>query len=344
MIMVKDNSIRYKMLSIHFDRINITSHFESNRGSRRSIQVIDEVDSSFTVNNSSCSSSCLEPIKKEIKYTTEGKLSKQTQSKLSKAIRYINFITDQKTASHPSIKNSLRFKLVFVTLTLSSPQVHTDNELKSKLLNQLFVELKSKYHVKHYVWRCEKQANGNCHFHIVLDSFIPHDELRLLWNRLQNKLGYVDRYSERMRQLSFKDYCLLFKANKKFSKEDTRKMWIKGKSSNWLYPNSTDIHSLQFINNIDKYLIKYMSKEDQNKDIEGRLWGLSHTLSNLTGAREIMDSTLSNEIQIIRDSGYCHSFSSDYFEILYFDIMVLEHLRCFLILDLYREWLKTKFL
>ncbi|GAH86291.1 unnamed protein product, partial [marine sediment metagenome] len=50
-----------------------------------------------------------------------------------------------------------------------------------------------------YVWRAEKQENGNIHFHFIVDNFIPWNELRNTWNRIQQNLGYISRFSEAQR-------------------------------------------------------------------------------------------------------------------------------------------------
>ena len=330
--MYKDNSISYKMMSVHFDRINIVNCFESHNKSRNQVcnQDFELIDNNIV------------EVKK-IKYSVDDKLSVQTKNKISKAIRYINFVSENKKVYNHHTSRSINFKIAFVTLTLSSPQIHSDNEIKSKLLNQLFVELKKYYKVEHYVWRCEKQLNGNVHFHILVDKFLPHEELKELWNRIQNKLGYVDRYSERMRKLSYKEYTQLFINNKKYDKDKIKKAWIKGKSQQFRYPNSVDVHGLQYISNIDNYLFKYMSKDEQNKDIEGRLWGASRSIGNVQGARAIVDTDISNELEILYQSGYATFYNKDYYSICFIDILIVKQLKCYRIFDMYCEFLKQHF-
>ena len=75
------------------------------------------------------------------------------------------------------------FKMAFITLSLSSTQIHSDNEIKEKCLNQFLIEIRKRYRVKNYIWRAEKQKNGNIHFHVVIDKFIAWSELRDRWNQ-----------------------------------------------------------------------------------------------------------------------------------------------------------------
>ena len=161
----------------------------------------------------------------------------------------------------------LTFKLNMVTLTLSSKQIHTDNEIKNKLLNQFLVELRYKHKCQFYLWRAESQGNGNIHFHIITDKYIPWNELRNGWNRIQNKLGYVDRFNEK----------------------------YKGKT-----PNSTDIHSIWKVKNLSAYLAKYCTKEDKNRKIQGKQWGLSSGLSKLKSSIHVRYNELEEAVWKIR--------------------------------------------
>lgn len=330
--MYKDNSISYEQISVHFDRINIVKRFESNRGSRKQI-IKDNDDQNVFIE--------VEP--KKIKYITDNTLSKHTRNQLSKSIRYLNYVSLSKNVYLHQSKRNINFKIAFVTLTLSSPQVHTDNEIKNKLLNQLFVELKRKYKVENYVWRCEKQSNGNVHFHVLVDKFLPHEELRDLWNRLQNKLGYVDEYTKRMSNLTFKEYADTYKNKKHYTLERIRAAYKKGKATGWKYPNSTDIHSLQYINDIDKYLCKYMAKDEQNEGIIGRLWGCSHSLSNIKGATSIVDTSISAELTKLYSTGRARFFTGDYYTIAFVDIMFLKYIGCNLLFDMYRTFIINHF-
>lgn len=322
----------YNQVSVHIDRINITRHFEVQRKSKHQI-----IDNTAELNIST------PVVKKQIKYTVDDKMSQPTIRKIQKAVRYLNFMAVDKKMTNVVSGKDFKFKICFATLTLSSPQVHSDNVLKKILINQLLVELKKKYKIINYVWRLEKQLNGNAHFHFLFDKFIPHTELREVWNRLQNKLGYVDRYRDKMINISFNDYKKLYGSTSKKSESQIRAAYAKGKATKWAYPNSTDIHSLLFINDIDKYLIKYMSKDEQNKGIEGRLWGCSQSLSNITGAREIVDSSISAELDNLINCGSVRHVKGDYYEILFLDWFILETCKCYILMDLLRQYLILKF-
>lgn len=176
----------------------------------------------------------------------KGKMSKNATKRMSNAIDWLlAYATDKKVFS-PKYGKKFNFLIGFVTLTLSSKQIHSDKEIKKKLLHQFLTECRWRWGVIHFVWKAERQKNGNIHFHIVTDKFIPYKELRDCWNRIQNKLGYVSRFAEH---------------------------------NNHCDPNSTDIHSVASIKNVALYIKKYMAKHEDEEQIEGNIWGLSYSLS-----------------------------------------------------------------
>jgi len=208
-----------------------------------------------------------------------GEMSLKAQRKVKKAVAWLLAVTDKKAIYSRKQGKKYHMKIGFITLTLSAPQMHDDNTIKSKLLHQFFVEARKRWGVKHYIWKAEKEKNGRIHFHITTDQFIPWRELRDVWNRLQNKLGYVDHYAA---------------------------------SHGHHDPNSTDVHSVRKIKNLAAYLAKYLAKNEKNntkvvketsfsydhvvdngdskmimsepkeklkKRVTGRLWGVSQSLS-----------------------------------------------------------------
>lgn len=81
--------------------------------------------------------------------------------------------------------------------------------------------------MRSYVWKAELQQRGQIHYHITCDAFVVHTAIRDKWNDLQLKSGLLDEYRSKRGHVN---------------------------------PNSTDIHSVKKIKNIESYLVKYMSK------------------------------------------------------------------------------------
>lgn len=136
----------------------------------------------------------------------------------------------------------------FVTLTLPYTQMHCDKVIKRECLNNFLIYIKRAHNASNYLWKAEVQRNGNIHFHILFDKYIPWREVRNIWNRSVNRLGYVD--------------------------------WFCTENDS-LDPNSTDIHSLKKVKNIRSYIAKYVSKQIEGRNICGHAWGRSENLSKL---------------------------------------------------------------
>jgi hypothetical protein len=226
-----------------------------------------------------------------------GNVSIQAKRKISKAIEYLVTTSTEKKVKEKIYGKTITFKCAFVTLTLPSKQAHPDTEIINKCLNSLLIEL-TKYHcVKNYIWRAEKQQNGNIHFHILIDKFVAWYELRNRWNRIVNKLGYTDRFKEKHGHKT---------------------------------PNSTDIHSTRKIKNLKAYLAKYLTKQTDSTDNtkceneskfppSGRIWGCNHALSKTRGLNLIIDSEIDSELRKITERSDCRKYEGNYFTVYFFD-------------------------
>jgi hypothetical protein len=264
------------------------------------------------------------------KRKSEGKVSEQARRKISKALDYLLLLANNKQATGQLTGRKFTFKICFITLTLPSAQVHPDNEIKGKCLNQFIIELTKYYHVRNYLWRAEKQKNGAIHFHIITDKFIPWSEIRDRWNRIVNKLGYVDRYRNEMKEFHQNGFKVRADLLKKWDHKKQVKAWETGKKNDWNNPNSTDIHSVRKILDIKKYVSKYMTKNvdadketgeivDENEIVDGRIWGCNQSLSNVKGAQMIVDNETSDAMVKLREQSGCKSYHGDYFDVFFID-------------------------
>ncbi|GAH73305.1 unnamed protein product, partial [marine sediment metagenome] len=235
------------------------------------------------------------------------------------------------------------FRLNFITLTLSSPQVHTDQEIKSELLNQFFIEMSRRWKVPTYIWRAEKQKNGNIHFHIITGKFIPWNELRNVWNRIQQKLGYVTRYRENRLNWHREGFHYNPDAPPAWSRAKQLKAYKDGLRTDWDNPNSTDVHSIRHIGNIRAYFVKYMTKSQTESGLAGRLWGCSVNLSHLSGARTDVDTKLEQELEQIFNHKTCWTLQTQYYTVYCIDHNVVKALGCDKLLECFDEYIRQKF-
>lgn len=282
------------------------------------------------------------------------KISPQAIRKVKKAVTYMAHLAPTKKVFNQRFQAKFNFKLSFITLTLSSRQQHTDQEIKNVVLHKFLDYIIKVHAVKHYVWKCERQKNGNIHFHLVIDKYIDYTIIRNKWNEYQDRLGYISRYHASNNN----DSCSYSNLEEYYA------------------VNSTDVHSVRKIKDLQRYLIKYMIKPNMHnrtkekrtnkhlphKDHEhyhflssntklflknmasnGRLWGCSHSLSNITGARDFLCRDLEQEIELLKRDKQVYIKNEAFFLYLGFDYDTLKRLRCTAILDFLQQYLFEQF-
>jgi len=222
------------------------------------------------------------PAKPTLKARTRGELSLTTTRKMHHLIDHFVAITPKNYTYIKSEKRWIMFKINFITLTLPTPQIHPDNVIKKICLQPFLDWLRKNCGVTHYIWKAELQKNGNIHFHITTNKFIPWLDIRYTWLSCVEKLGYLTAYQQ---------------------------------GDDKTIPPCTEIRSVKNIRKFGAYLSKYIAKnpdQPQNKNandnrsenqrgesigciwqankqggierkpIEGRIYGASQTLSKLT--------------------------------------------------------------
>lgn len=221
------------------------------------------------------SESSLQNLKDNTNYY--GDLSHNAQARLRKKINLMLYVTNNKTlkgreqlgksidstieiSKGKKYNKSIKYKLTFITLTLPSKQIHTDNVIKKKCLNQFLVELRKLKPNCMYIWKAEKQDNGNIHFHILFNQYLKWQIIRTNWNRIINKLGYVDRYSDNQKEFFKNGFRMSINKEDKRTKDQQFKAYKVAKSCGWSNPNSTDVHALYKVKHLGAYISKYISK------------------------------------------------------------------------------------
>lgn len=273
----------------------------------------------------------------------KGKVSHTARRKVSRALDYLLFMANDKVLPDTAHGKAYNFKIAFITLTLPSTQVHSDQEIKDILLNQFLVELRYRFKVKNYLWRAEKQKNDNIHFHILIDKFIPWSELRDRWNRICNKLQYVERYRYQMRKFHSGGFQIRNDLLNAWDYKKQIKAYQAGKANDWQNPNSTDIHSLRNVSHVQAYVLKYCTKDEKNNPVTGRMWGCNEELSDIKGAQLIVDSGISNELVQIMDKYPERVLKSDHFSCIYVTIHDLMTTGCTALISLFSAYMVSAF-
>lgn len=156
---------------------------------------------------------------------SQGLFSQKSRSRLRTAIDWLIFSSKYKTVYVKKTASLFRYKVNFITLTLPSAQIHSDSLIVKKIFSPFMEAWQKRAKGLLYVYKAEKQDNGNLHFHVIANTFFHYKKLRNKWNKAVEKLGYISR-------------------------------------SKVLDPNSTDVHALSNKGDLSLYLTSYFAKKD----------------------------------------------------------------------------------
>lgn len=270
------------------------------------------------------------------KYT--GVLTKFSKKKLTRSIQLITAIAQEKEAINFKTTKTFKFKLNFITLTLPSAQKEIPDKTIKNCLNLWIKRQVRKNQLRSYVWRAERQANGNIHFHIITDCYIHYEKIRSDWNSCLAKTGLVQSYTAKHEHLTLKEYLKMYPENEKVTRAMRVESYNKGRATLWTQPNSTDVHAIIKVKNLTAYFVKYMSKshKEGEKPIQGKIWDCSENLKTKDSCTTIRDSSLTETIQDIFGNGEYKTLNDDKFSIAFLNE---EQKKKALPEKLYFEWL-----
>lgn len=176
-----------------------------------------------------------------------GLMSEYSRRRAKRAIQLLVASAKEKEAPYMKKKGTYKFKVNFITLTLPAPQGNvSDRALKTRCLDPWIKRMRRNFKLNNYVWRAERQQNGNLHFHFATDTWIRYDHIRDHWNACLQQFDFIDRFEQKHGHRN---------------------------------PNSTDVHAIWKVKNLTQYFIKYMTKADKKENrIEGKVWDCSERL------------------------------------------------------------------
>lgn len=226
----------------------------------------------------------IEKINSEKKKNYTGKMSAAAQRRVSKKILcWYTGCEAYNTSFNVQLEKDKK-KLVFVTLTLSSTQFTSDLEVKKQLLKPFIRFLREKKGCKNWLYKCERQKNGRIHFHIIIDKYIKKEEIRETWNNLQEKEGYLAEYQEKYGKLS---------------------------------APSTEIKLVRNQPQCERYIAKYIAKDDEDATIQGAVWSSSVSVATLEFFSFAETEEVNEAINEACVSGKIKYFKNDTF-VIYF--------------------------
>lgn len=209
-------------------------------------------------------------------------LSPKAISRLKNSINWLISSAKTKTVYSKSTGKSYNFKVNFITLTLpTTDHSISDHEFKSKLLHNFIASCRYRFKMFNFVWKVETQKNGNIHAHLTTDVFTDHKVVRCIWNKILNEYGIIEKYHNKHKDLSEDQYVSMYANAEQSNILQLRKAYKNGVESNWMNPNTTDVHAVHKVKDLGAYLAKYFSKNEENRRrIKGRVWSCSYSLSS----------------------------------------------------------------
>jgi hypothetical protein len=187
-----------------------------------------------------------------------GKITDYSKRRLKRAIQLLVASAEEKEAINFKTGKTFKFRVNFITLTLPAPQGDiTDKQIKKHCLDNWIKRARRKHKLNSYVWRAERQKNGNIHFHLITDTYIHYEKIRNDWNDCLQSLKFLDKFEEKNGHRN---------------------------------PNSTDVHAVHKVRNLTQYFIKYMTKAESEDDtIEGKVWDCSTNLKTKKNCEMLLE-------------------------------------------------------
>jgi hypothetical protein len=296
--------------------------------------------------------------------TNTGEISVKGKRRLLTALDWMLLISQDKKINGKKGKGKFRYKLAMLTLTLPSKQVHDDCFIKKHMLGSFLDWLRKEYNCQLYIWKAEKQENGNIHFHLIINKYIHHAEINKKWNSINAIHGYIDAFRKNMQQFHSSGFNSATWSGDKRTLAERYEAYKEGVKTNWSNPiASSDIHSLHKIKNARAYLGKYISKNpDETKvykkgleclkkvygeesipefaikqlkeevtaqfKVDGHIWYVSHALSNMKGFMDDMSRDMRLELMKLSQNFKDKVIDKEYCTIFNFSIIELWKLGC----------------
>jgi hypothetical protein len=189
-----------------------------------------------------------------------GKMTAGSMKRIRVAVDVLLQRSPEQVVYNPIIQKMQKFRLTFVTITISCRQI-VDYVVASVEWAKLLRWFRS-IGVVDYVWKAELQARGQVHWHLTLNKFVRYDEIKNRWNRIQRAAGWLDDFHAEFGHWS---------------------------------PNSTDIHSVYKVKRIDLYLAKYLAKD--GGILTGKVWGCSDSIRGKKLFKFVDDCDSANVIE-----------------------------------------------
>jgi len=249
-----------------------------------------------------------------------GDISKSGQKKLRRAIETLFVITPTRRIYNRVISKMTNFKLSHLTLTLSSVQGKwTDKEINTFLLRPFLLDCKRKFNLVNYVWKAERQANGNLHYHVISDLFFDLNLVRKFWNDKQETLGFIDQFEQKFKHRNPPSIEITYVRNSDQLAKYVSKYISKSKTVTRKVQQSLDFQGCQveITSDMSEDLIQELQNRNDGR-INGRVWDCSEKLKSFKYQATSLSCKDESAVNDLISSLNCKRFDSDYFSVITF--------------------------
>ena len=211
-------------------------------------------------------------------FATTG-VSAATRRKIAKHCKILALASTPRTVRNSAGKY-VPHLTTFITLSLPSEQKHPDAEITKTIFGKFLDKSRKLGLLKNYVWRAEKQKNGNIHYHLLTDTFANFSLFQKLWFLACRELDYLDAYTRKFSAMDFETYKKQpFNKGKELPKICAA--FQNGIRNKWRKPPSCHVTFITDTKGISLYVSKYISKEDPDNPniVTGRTWGASQSVT-----------------------------------------------------------------
>jgi len=178
--------------------------------------------------------------------TYSGRMTNGSVKRLQKAVTLLVQKSPRVSIYNPVAKCHHPFRLSFVTLTIADQGKDNAKDVYRKVMAK-WLRWGRRAGMTDYIWKAELQQRRTLHYHIATNKFLHWRDIRDTWNTYQKKAGYLQQFAAKYGHFK---------------------------------PNSTDVHSIRKVRNIERYLTKYMMKGVGNSQIVGKTWDCSKNLKD----------------------------------------------------------------
>jgi len=263
-------------------------------------------------------------------YKRGNDLSLTSKKEIIKRVKWINEIGVLKNYKTKA-GNIIQYKSSMITLTLPIKTEVEPAEITKTALGNFITLMRKVCGMNNYLWKLELQKNGNVHYHMITDVEIDFNYIKKIWNNSLNLVGIIDDYAENQKRMSFskyeekriaefQKYKMLGKMSPTQVKNEIKRTWDVGQRTKWREPNTVNVKRIGLDYEIGGYVAKYISKDEENGELEGkkigRLWSSSSNLSKIKligeSIQDVLNFVYDYSYQVFRKKEIIH----DYFSII----------------------------